>query len=633
MFLDSVSRRITHVHELYLLTRASSVLRQKLSQRYLRHEQRRGVNELVRKNLVIQRKNELRDDAFPIAETTESRRDDRMNNMPDSRTQVREQRELSPIVKSEKLVPTPINAAANPSSVSRDDILSRLSPRLRAMVEGGVLTDVQFQFLMRQENLEPSTWKMLASLIQSELDQPRRRLAGKNRQRKRNLLANAAVVRDNMTNKDDSRIQVQITIAQKWGDYLRDKLKRISGVHMSGVAARTKKEQIRAVIFEADEKLRMLQSKALAESWQHNKKDSSDSLKTTLGDLDTLITPKSAQLPSRLYHQLSRDLLDSLNEVAFVFGQREAPNLMKKNRWVSPESIDLPVFLFSFSLHPGLFHLHKAHEKVFARLREFRNQYAHGISTHFDELILTLDDVDSVARLLRAPNLAAKVNDYRSLLVAFRESQTGYSNRAYSIAKETVKKLQTTLEAELQKPNTKSTGSQGVDQGALNRLVISQAEQIKELWEDAECGLAMYAARELSQSVGEAQIRRTMAIMGPDSSNLLSKMHQEQSQSSGSGVSDADAKKYLEILERKLSESSSTTKIGENLTRLPHADDQNDIHPDEGQMAISYPSELPDHLPGEESRAQDIMLAEARKRKKRLGKIAAMVRKGQSFGI
>ena len=565
------------------------------------------------------------------------------------------------------------------SPAAREDILSKLSPTLQLQIKNGVLTDmIKFPMVVRRE--KPDRWLLetLASLIEFELEWPKKtkHSHADHRLRRQKLSTNADVVRkllsttfdEPVKNDDvdgyDNQTKSQLRVVKKWRRYHQARLKFLTRSQTLSRAESMRKMQIEAVIREAGKRIKILRSRALAQVSQKDKNDPCDALlnpdpiRAAFSDLETLVMLRPVSLPDSLQHQLSRELLDSLNEACFVFGQREASSLMQDNHWSSPEVIDLPVFLFSLSLYPRLFHHFVAHDKVFARLRSFRNHYAHGSgSMSIDDITLTLDDVDAVAKLLQSPGVTIKNSEYRTLLADFKVSQMEHINRVSSLALQIIYELKCISEAGLQRVNINLQGPQGNDRAAAEQGVIQQVEnkaaKFKEAWEDALRDLAQHTAQKLALSVGEAQLRRLLRVMGPGASAVLSKIQKEYTPSQNRDSDKVDVERILKSLERKLTHSLITTTTGEPIERTSRFDNQknsgsispsnnrplgrsgsestsynNTRHSDSPEVT-DYPTSLLEILP-QKTPASNMVQQKLRRERTRLGKLAANVRRAQT---
>jgi hypothetical protein len=490
-----------------------------------------------------------------------------------------------------------VRKEASLSPAMRDRLVSDLPSHFRSLVNQHILADeARFGPLIRKKKPERWVCESLASLIQFELDKPRGVTNSvQNRKRRRKLMANATLIQNQLSDTHDKEIAVngydnhakkQLKLVRRWRNHHLLKLQRLRRLLDPSVTSRGRMTQLETVIREADKRLQMLQSTNSANVSKLDGADHDatllhpDPLQDPFGDLEALIVLKPVSLPDRLHHQLSRDLLDSLNEACFVYGQSQDPLFMQKHHWNSPESIDLPVFLFSMMNHLELFDRFIAHEKAFHRLREFRNRYAHGAEiTPVDEIIMLMHDINAVARLLQSSSVTTKVNDYRSLLIEFKVNQTKFSKEACSIAQEAMRKLKAIAEAEMQKCHVEAQKTPGEVQAgmiaaeeAVRQMIVRHAADIKQTWQDTERSLALHAGHKLSRYAVKAQIRRLIDTVGPGASSLLFKIYKEQTQSNGDITQAVGVNDSLRLLERKLSHGLTSIRIEDPAQDPPRAD-------------------------------------------------------------
>ena len=491
---------------------------------------------------------------------------------------------------------------ANLSTAARDRLLSSLPSRLKNLVKKNVLADeTAFDTLIHQERPERWVCDVLASLIQFELDKPRSlRIKIQQRNRRRSLQANAMLLQEHL--RDDgsiraeasaynNRTEKQLKLLQRMRDHYFEKLQRLRQLSSPSVTSRVRQMQLEDLVREADRRLQMLQARPslsaprLGGDGQHATVPYQSSSRETLRGLQALILPKSASLPARIQHQLSRDLLDSLNEACFDFGQSQDPAFMQKNDWTCPESIDLPVFLFSMTNHLELFERFAAYEPCFGRLRSFRNRYAHGVeATPLDEIIALMSDFEKAAELLQSSSLSTKIKDYRSLLMRFRTEWATSREAAYTIAQEQVTQLESVARAKVQQfqsaPKTEK-GEAHVDpvaaDGIVQQMTARHAADIRKAWEDTERNLALHAGQQLSRYAVEAQIRRLAETVGSVANSVLSNLSKEHAQTEEGATHDVGVRDILRSLERNLSHVRAWTRINKFAWAGSRADNEKEI--------------------------------------------------------
>lgn len=517
------------------------------------------------------------------------------------------------------------------SPEDRATILSKLSPALQLRIKNGILVDqVAFPRDIPLEQPWPGLWESLTSLIEDQLGRPKKK--GESQElyqaRRQSLLANAEWIRSQRSKglsrsrlkRQEREMRAKLHVLTRWRDYHKSRLKVYQQTPHASVGAKRRITQVQAVIEETTGSIQHLQSAIAAGQSEHDDEShptgsaTHDSTQAS-HEVKTSVQLKPASLPDSLLYHLSRELLDSLNEAAFAFGQREAPAMMQRNYWNTPETIDLPIFVSSFSLYPNLFHRFVNYEKVFSRLRSFRNHYAHGSgSMTAGDISLALDDVTAVARLLQSSELTAKVNDYRILLTEFSTNQTEHTKRAYSI----VRKCQAKSKAKLEKTKTGAKGDKAASEDAMMELMASQAAMIKEAWKHVEKSLLERNARKISLFVAEAQIRRILEKMGSDATTVLSQIQEERRSSSTEAAHDPEAKEIIDLLKHKLSQAL-VENTSEQPTEAGNAVTSSDIGAD-----VVTP-ELLELLPSARKARNE---KQARQQKEQLRQLARMVRKG-----
>ncbi|KAF3046348.1 hypothetical protein E8E12_003582 [Didymella heteroderae] len=225
--------------------------------------------------------------------------------------------------------------------------------------------------------------------------------------------------------------------------------------------------------------------------------------------------------------------------------------MMQKHDWTTPETIDLPVFLSSFHLYPNLVREIVDYQRVFGRLREFRNHTAHGSGgMTTGDISLALDDVVAAARFFRSAELAAKVKRYRVLLKEFTTRQNEDMKRAYKL----IRPFKAKLEARLETIKTALKDVESAPDNATRQSVASEAAMIEEVWTRTERSLVQLNARSIARLVGEAQIRRVAKNLGSDANAVLSSIQKEQAASSDNASSDTGTEEILSSLSEKLSQ-------------------------------------------------------------------------------
>lgn len=552
---------------------------------------------------------------------------------------------LTPGTASEPIVSEPTQTPPVTATVSQDlkanelqrksedraTILSKLSPALQLRIRNGILVDqVAFPRDIPLEQPWPGLWEFLTSLIEDQLGRPKKK--GESQElyqaRRQSLLANAEWIRSQRSKglsrsrfkRQEREMRAKLHVLTRLRDYHKSRLKVYQQTPHASVGAKRRITQVQAVIEETTRSIQHLQSAIAAGKSEHDDEShptgpaTQDSTQAS-HEVKATVQLKPASLPDSLLYHLSRELLDSLNEAAFAFGQREAPAMMQRNYWNTPETIDLPIFVSSFSLYPNLFHRFVNYEKVFSRLRSFRNQYAHGSgSMTAGDVSLALDDVAAVARLLQSSELTTKVNDYRILLTEFSTNQTEHTKRAYSI----VRKCQAKSKAKLEKTKTGAKGDKNASEDAMMELMASQAAMINEAWKHTEQSLLERNARKISLFVAEAQIRRILKKMGSDATTVLSQIQEERTSSSTDAAHGPEAEEIIDLLKHKLSQA-----LVENTTEQPteagNAVTSSDIGADE------VTPELLELLPSARKARNE---KQARQQKEQLRQLARMVRKG-----
>lgn len=413
------------------------------------------------------------------------------------------------------------------------NILARLPLPLQRRIQNGLLYDPpRFRSAVTVEHREFEVWDDLASLIEHELSRPKKR--SENRHRyitgRASLLANIDWIRHQNTSRPQKESKAKLEMMRRWREYHDSRLRVYERSTIRSIGTRRRIMQLKATI------------KGISRAIKHHRSAEADTQSTPEREIimsgssaqdsfqETLVIAASIQaepasLPDSMLFHLSRELLDSLNEAAYAFGQQNAPAMMRKGGWTGPEKIDLPVFISSFYLSPNLVGQIVGYQGVFGRLREFRNHTAHGggnLTT--GDVLLVLDDFIAAAKFFRSPELAEEFQQYRKLLSDFTATQTQHTRRAFNL----IKPFKAKLRAELE---NKTPGSKNEEQDldrARAQSMASEAAMIKEAWTHTEQNLSQLNSRNIAHVLGKAQIRRIMETIGPDTSAVLIELLKEQ---------------------------------------------------------------------------------------------------------
>lgn len=458
----------------------------------------------------------------------------------------------------------------NHSHISSQDytnILARFSPSMQEGLRNGLLYDLAgFRNGVLKEWPRPEKWDDLASLIEHELSRPKKRSESRRlyETRRVSLLANAKWLRRQDTSRgpgvqdqlERDESMAKLVLMSKWRRYHLSRLKIYQGSRDGSIGTKRRMVQIQATIDEITRAITHLQSAGTDAQFTPERdivtagrfnRDQTQKVPV----IGASIKLKPASLSDSMIFQLSRELLDSLNEAAFTFGRQYAPAMMHKGGWTAPEKIDLPIFVSSFHLYPSLVGQIIGYQKIFHRLREFRNHTAHGGgNTTSSDILLALDDFAAAARFFRSPALGAQVEQCRTLLSEFIVNQNEHLRTAYRL----IRPYKEKLKAELEKTKSVSKEGEPVLDKAGTQLMASKTSMIEEAWAHVERSLLQLNADKITQFVGKAQIRRILKNMGQDASAVLTELQEEQSVRPGGLLIPLGVEHVLDSLREKLSQ-------------------------------------------------------------------------------
>lgn len=438
-------------------------------------------------------------------------------------------------------------------------VLRGLSSELQQAIQNGILYDeIRFPRFMLKELPRPEIWESLTALIAHELRQQRPK-GIKHKIRRKRLLANAAWFRHEYSKTYHARqgtaaVRARLRLMLRWRINHVLQLKIYQRAGNKSIGAQQRARHLRTVIKETTKSIKHLQSRIV--SGHSGGEDETDMSGPAVGELETETYPKlrPASLPDTLLYQLSRELLDSLNEAAFDFGQREASDTMQRHHWTTPESIDLPIFVSSFHLYPDLFHRFVEYEEVLRRLREFRNQYAHGsVGMTAGDVSLVLDDLAAAARLFQSSDLSAKVEQYHNLLAEFATAHTKHLKRAFRL----IRSVRKGSDGGPKETSTVPKDFEPISTSATMQSMASEAAHIKEAWTHAQQSLLEVDTRKINKFVGESQIRRIIKYMGRNAAAVLSEIQKDQCASredSEDATDNQSIRKITEVLRRELAQ-------------------------------------------------------------------------------
>lgn len=453
-----------------------------------------------------------------------------------------------------------------------DKLLATFSSTLQHLIRNGLLYDTaEFQSTVWKEKPRAEMWDALASLMDHELSRPRK---PKERQyvyeaRRAKVLANAMWIRHQnapRVKRQKNEATAKLKMMFRSRDYHLSRLRLYQGSRNASIGTERRITQIKTTIDEITRAILHLQS-SKPDTQSISQRETGTAGSSTMESIetapviDTSIEVKPVSLSDSMIFQLSRELLDGFNEAAYIFGQQYAPAMMRKGGWTGPEKIDLPLFISSFHLDPKLSGQLIRHQEVFNRLREFRNNTAHGGGNMtMGDISSSLSEFATAARFFRSSGWAAQIESCRTLLRAFTASQHKHLKEAYEIVRPFTKRLR----AELKESKPESKGGESAPDGAKLQSAASIAAKFKEAWADTEQSLLQLDSREITRFVGQAQIRRILRNMGPDASAVLTELQKEQAGRPDEASITPGVQEIFNSLSEKLTQSEAQR------ANLPH---------------------------------------------------------------